>query len=417
MGGRFRVRLGPAPLEMILLNRVNLPFMVFEITSNKFNRPTDLPVFVIETDNIWQFIYSSKNLIYANTPNNLYKLLWSGSWSNFCFNRVRLNQILNGWCDRKISRGRRRGKLSDFFKKGAANVRRWMGDPGALKIGFKHRFKAEIERLPVDWTYLVLLVLLSVWLFVLSGCAASGQQVRQDTPDALKKVGYPKSLAILPFSNKTDQPGIEKFVRATFYSHMSPYPYRDIELQVIDRTLRRHRLYDSGKLRKTRIKKLGRLLKCEAVVFGEVSEYKRLYAGIYSQMAVGASVEMWDTRTGRKIWSETHVTRRHEGGIPLTLTDIPMIGIRSGMNLTETAKVQTVDDLSRQLTGRIPVPGLSRSAADHDGSKWRSMKKLTYRMHTSKYRSLKRLTKRDRVGGEPTFSVSMANSLPDPEPF
>ena len=307
--------------------------------------------------------------------------------------------------------------MADLITKGAAQVRRWIGDPGALKIGFKDRFKAEIERLPVDWTYLVLLVMLSVWLFMLSGCAAGGKQVRQDAPDALKKVGYPKSIAILPFSNKTDHLGIEEFVRATFYSHMSPYPYRDIELQVIDRTLRCHKLYDPGKLRKVRIKKLGRLLKCEAVVFGEVTEYKRLYAGIYSQMAVGASVEMWDTRTGRRIWSETHVTRKHEGGIPLTLTDIPMIGIRSGMNLTETAKVQTVDDLSRQLTGRIPVPGLSRTAANHNGSKWRSMKRLTYKMHTSKYRSLKRLTKKDPVGGKTVINISMADSLPEPEPF
>jgi hypothetical protein len=280
-----------------------------------------------------------------------------------------------------------------------------------LKLGFKQRFKAEIERLPVDWTYLVLLVLLSVWLFMLSGCASGGRQLRQETPEALKNVGYPRSIAVLPFSNKTDQPGIEDFVRATFYSHMSPYPYRDVELQVVDRLLRRNHLRDIARLRKIEVKRLGRLLKCEAVVFGEVTEYKRLYAGIYSQMAVGAAVEMWDARTGRKIWSGKHIARKHEGGLPLTLTDIPMIGIRSGMNLTETSKIQAVDDLSRQLTGRIPVPGLSGKAPDHDGSKWKSRKRLTYRAHTSKYRSLKRLTKKSRTG----ISVSMASSLPGPD--
>jgi hypothetical protein len=165
------------------------------------------------------------------------------------------------------------------------------------------------------------------------------------------------------------------------------------------------------------VKRLGRLLKCEAVVFGEVTEYKRLYAGIYSQMAVGAAVEMWDTRTGRKIWSGKHVARKHEGGLPLTLTDIPMIGIRSGMNLTEASQIQAVDDLSRQLTGRIPVPGLSAQAPRHDGSKWKSKKRLTYRIYSSRYRSLKRLTKQDRVGGESRISVSMANSLPRPDPL
>lgn len=153
------------------------------------------------------------------------------------------------------------------------------------------------------------------------------------------------------------------------------------------------------------------------MVFGVVTEYQRLYAGIYSQMAVGASVEMWDTRTGRKIWSDKHVTRKHEGGIPLTLTDIPMIGIRSGMNLTETAKIRTVDDLSRQLTGRIPVPGLSTSAADSTGSRWQSMKKLTKPMHSSKFRSLKRLTKKDPGKTKTAISVSMADRSPRPDPL
>ncbi len=306
--------------------------------------------------------------------------------------------------------------LADGLKKGVAEIRRLLGRPGSLKLGLTHRFKAEIERLPVDWTYIVLLVLLTVWLFVLSGCALGGKNLRQETPDALKRVGYPKSVAILPFANHTDQAGIEDFVRATFYSHMSPYPYRDVELQVIDRILQRYNLYDTQKLRKTKVKKLGRLLKCEAVVFGDVIEYKQLYAGIYSQMAVGASVELWDTRTGKKIWADKHVARKHEGGIPLTLTDIPMIGFRSGMNLTEAAKVQTVDDLSRQLTGRIPVPGLSTAVVDHNGSKWQSMKKLTKPMHSSKFRSLKRLTKKNRRQAE-TINVSMSRYSPGPNNF
>jgi len=93
--------------------------------------------------------------------------------------------------------------LAELIKKGATDARRWVRDPGARKFGFTSRFKTEIERLPVDWTYIVLLVLLSVWLIVLSGCALSGQQLRQQTPGAFRKTGYPESLAALPFSNQT----------------------------------------------------------------------------------------------------------------------------------------------------------------------------------------------------------------------
>jgi hypothetical protein len=67
-------------------------------------------------------------------------------------------------------------------------------------------------------------------------------------------------------------------------------------------------------------------------VVGKVTEYQRLYAGLYSQMAVGASIAVWDTRTGKRIWSDEHVTRQREGGIPLLpeMALFPMGGVLRG---------------------------------------------------------------------------------------
>jgi hypothetical protein len=185
----------------------------------------------------------------------------------------------------------------------------------------------------------------------------------------------PKSVAILPFGNKTEQEDIDEFVRTTFYSHFSAQPYKDIELNDVDERLKRYHLTNYDKLIDVSPKRLGRILHCDAVVIGEVTEFQRVYAGFYSQMAVGASITVWDTRTGKKIWSDEHVTRNHEGGIPLALTDIAMIGIRSGLNLTESEKIITVDELSRYLTSRVPLPEV------HDNRK------------ITKLVSLKRLTK------------------------
>jgi hypothetical protein len=58
----------------------------------------------------------------------------------------------------------------------------------------------------------------------------------------------------------------------------------------------------------------------------------------------------------------------------LALTDIAMIGIRSGLNLTESEKVRTVDELSRYLTSRVPVPDLN---GHQQGPKFVSLKRLT----------------------------------------
>jgi hypothetical protein len=235
-----------------------------------------------------------------------------------------------------------------------------------------------------------------IGLILLCGCGAKIPFVT-DSEDSAQEVIHgnaPKSIAILPFGNQTDSEDIDEIVRTTFYSHLSAQPYKDIELYEVDRKLKRYDLMDYEKLSGVSAKRLGRILHCDAVVVGEVTEFQRLYAGIYSQMAVGASITVWDTRTGKKIWSDEHVTRSHEGGIPLAITDLAMIGVRSGMNLTESEKIKTVDELSRHFTHRIPIPDLS---GNRKGSRFVSLKRLTKSKsqisNKPKLRSLKKLTK------------------------
>jgi hypothetical protein len=205
-----------------------------------------------------------------------------------------------------------------------------------------------------------------VWLaalfcfIALCGCGMQLPFVKEsdETVQQVIHKNPPKSIAILPFGNKTEQEDINEFVRTTFYSHLSAQPYKDIELNEVDQTLKRYHLLNYDKLCDVPPERLGQILNCDAVVIGEVTEFQRVYAGIYSQMAIGASISVWDTRTGKRIWSDEHVTRNHEGGIPLAITDLAMIGIRSGLNLTESEKIKTVDELSRYLTSRVPVPDI-----------------------------------------------------------
>jgi hypothetical protein len=235
-----------------------------------------------------------------------------------------------------------------------------------------------------------------IGLIMMCGCGAKLPFVKDSDDNAQKVIlrNPPRSIAILPFGNQTDSEDIDQIVRTTLYSHMSAYAYKDIELYEVDRKLRRYNLMDYEKLCDVSAKRLGRILRCDAVVVGEVTEFQRVYAGIYSQIAVGASITVWDTRTGKKIWSDEHVTRNHEGGIPLAITDLAMIGIRSGMNLTESEKIKTVDELSRHLTGRVPVPDPYGS---RQRSRFVSLKRLTKSKNqisdSPKLKSLKKITK------------------------
>jgi hypothetical protein len=146
---------------------------------------------------------------------------------------------------------------------------------------------------------------------------------------------------------------------------MSTLPFDDVELHVINDTLRRRRLSNPKTLARMPVGTLGRLLGCDAVVFGNVYEFQRVFAGLYSSMNVGVSVQIWDTRTADMIWSDRYTARIHEGGLPLSVFDLPMVTLRSGMNLTDTVKQHAIDEACRHLVHRIPTPGaVVRRASD-----------------------------------------------------
>lgn len=166
----------------------------------------------------------------------------------------------------------------------------------------------------------------------------------------------PRSIAVLPFKNNTDTQGIDQLVRNSIYGHLSVLPYRDVEISIIDRRLRKHKITDIESLEQTPIHKIGRILGCDAVLFGQVNHFQRIFAGLYSQMAVSASIQVWDTRSVKKIWSDQHVARVHEGGVPLDILLVPLVSLRTGWNMREEVKVQVVDELAQHLVNTFPCP-------------------------------------------------------------
>lgn len=211
------------------------------------------------------------------------------------------------------------------------------------------------------------------WFFILClaalmGCASRPPGPSPELPYAVIVNTDSISIAVLPFINKTRNDEIARLVRKAFYCHLSVRRYRDIELHVVDRILAAHNLTDLDVLYNMSAKKLGRLLDCDAVVFGEITDYQKLFLGVYSQMAVGATIFVWDTRSNQMVWSDQHIARFHEGGVPFSLVEIPFISARSGWNLRDRVKMRTVDELSRYLTARMPGPADSRYTSKISGN-------------------------------------------------
>jgi len=193
------------------------------------------------------------------------------------------------------------------------------------------------------------------WICLLAGCVHEPIRAADAVHPATQR-DFPRSIAVLPFTDLTDTPGIAETIRVEFYSHMSVLPFEDVELYAVDERLRRYHLSAPGILSRTPVKQLGRLLDCDAVLIGNVYDFRRVFAGLYSSMNVGVSVHLWDARTAKMIWSDRYTASIHDGGLPFTAFDVPLVTLRSGLNLRDTVKLHAIDEACRYLVHRIPVP-------------------------------------------------------------
>ena len=198
-----------------------------------------------------------------------------------------------------------------------------------------------------------------LWLVIICvipflGCASSPPGANQHPPRPVLETKDSISIAVLPIMDKTNSNGMATLFRDAFYSQLSVRRYRDVELHLIDRTLAAQKLSEPDLLYTQPKKDLGRMLNSDLLIFGEITTNQKLFFGVYSQMAVGATITIWDAQSGHMLWADRHIVRLHEGGVPLSLLEIPFLSFRSGYNLREKVKMRAVDELSRYLTGRIP---------------------------------------------------------------
>lgn len=174
--------------------------------------------------------------------------------------------------------------------------------------------------------------------------------------DPYMKDHIPKSVAVLPFVDLSGSREGFDVVRRGFYNHFSSLPFKEMKLYRVDNTLRKAGLVDPVAISKMSPQELGKILDVDAVVFGEISNFDKLYAVVYSQVSVGAEIKMYDTKTGKFLWSGKNVARKHEGGISTNPVGIVATVISTAMNVRDIQLLRANDDLFRDMVKTIPVP-------------------------------------------------------------
>ena len=178
-----------------------------------------------------------------------------------------------------------------------------------------------------------------------------------DTPDFrdwASSSDKPKIAAILPFTNETKLDGLDRLVRESFYKHFSVRNFFDIELQEVDGIIKVLEEAENKDFREIPPQKLGELLRCDALVYGRVFKFKRVFFVIYAQMVIGAEMSIVETQSGKELWKYSLTKRFHEGGIPIGPFEVIPAAIRTTFSLRESRKTRDVDAFCKDFVSRMP---------------------------------------------------------------
>lgn len=167
----------------------------------------------------------------------------------------------------------------------------------------------------------------------------------------------PSCVAVLPLTGPEGEAAVDpariEAVRRAIHAHLAPQGRRDVKPARVDFILDRL----TAAQREDRAE-IGRALKCEALISGQVTESGRQFLGVYSRVAVGAQLRMVRAGTGDVLWEGSHVATLHAGGLPVSPIGVAMGIFEAARNMDDEQVLRATDDLARRLVSTIPDSGI-----------------------------------------------------------
>ena len=195
-------------------------------------------------------------------------------------------------------------------------------------------------------------------VFILLSSCASIEEMTKGTPGApqVSDEELPRIVAIMPFQNETEERGIANQVRKAFYNNFSPKPYRDVEPYIVDeKTIQLEK--STGKtILELKPDEICQPIGCDGIIYGRVTDFKKVYAAVYSQLGVEAEVWMINIKTGKEVFRMKDSVRYHEGSVPMSPLGAVMIAVSTAINLREIQQVRMVNELAYKFNEKIQSP-------------------------------------------------------------
>ncbi len=171
------------------------------------------------------------------------------------------------------------------------------------------------------------------------------------------KEELPKTVAILPFVNKTSNPDAAEVVRKMFFNFFSSMRYFDIEPHKVDSVLKERGLYKnivSGA--EVSIQEIGRVLEVDAVISGEGTSFGKTFALLYYDFYAGLKARMVNCETGNLVWESHDEVHEREGSLPTSPIGLAASVVKNIVlvNLDQMEDVSVSSVLCSKMINTIP---------------------------------------------------------------
>jgi tetratricopeptide (TPR) repeat protein len=170
-------------------------------------------------------------------------------------------------------------------------------------------------------------------------------------------------IAVLPFSSnlknekkifKDSELNFTEVVRRSFFAHLSPFSFEDIEIERIDYLFEEHNL-DNLSAKEF----LSTNYNCNYVIEGNISNFSKENLALFSNLSIGISVKLIDTKKNLIIWEASEYKKNLAGDLPLSPLNLLSGFYKSYKNTKDEKIFNLIDDISRHLIHTIPKPTFS----------------------------------------------------------
>jgi len=168
-----------------------------------------------------------------------------------------------------------------------------------------------------------------------------------------------KCVAVLPFisSIKTSNVFLKvneepsSIIRRSFFAHLAPYAFKDVEIERIDFIIQKEQ-YDNSGIRTH----LAQHNNCSTVIEGKIIEFEKKNYILYSQIKFGLEVSMINTHTKQVLWEAKRISQSRGGDIPLSPLSLLTSVYRSHKNTQDEQLFRLIDEVNRHIINTLPKP-------------------------------------------------------------